>query len=122
MKRCLIVDDSNVIRKVARLILESQNFEIAEAEDGKEALDKCTEKTPDVILLDWHMHGMGATEFLTAIRLEHAKRRPYIIYCTTENDADDLARAYAAGADDYILKPFDRAALVSKFSQIPLAA
>ena len=46
--------------KVARLILESQNFEIAEAEDGQEALDLCAEKTPDVILLDWHMPGMGA--------------------------------------------------------------
>ena len=122
MKRCLIVDDSSVIRKVARLILESQNFEIAEAEDGQEALDLCAEKTPDVILLDWHMPGMGATEFLTAIRLSHAKKRPYIVYCTTENDPDDLSRAYAAGADDYILKPFNRAALVGKFSEIPVAA
>ena len=122
MKRCLIVDDSNVIRKVARLILETQNFEVAEAEDGQEALDVCGRETPDVILLDWHMHGMGAIEFLTAIRLARAEKRPYIVYCTTENDPDDLARAYAAGADDYMLKPFDRAALVDKFSQIPRAA
>lgn len=122
MKRCLIVDDSIVIRKIARQILESAGFEIAEAENGQEALERCKIVVPDVILLDWIMPVMGAHEFLAALRVVLSGRRPHIVYCTTENDAADIARAFAGGADDYMLKPFNRADLLSKFSDIAIAA
>lgn len=122
MKRCLIVDDSIVIRKIARQILESVNFEISEAENGQEALERCKSSVPDVILLDWQMPVMGAMEFLSALRVVLSGRRPHIIYCTTENDAADIARAFASGADDYMLKPFDRATLLGKFSDVAAAA
>lgn len=122
MKRCLVVDDSNVIRKITRHILEDLNYEVAEAENGQEALDRCRGKTPDIIFLDWHMPVMPALEFLAALRVANSGKRPYIVYCTTENDAADISRAFAAGADDFMLKPFDRAMLVGKLSEIEAVA
>lgn len=121
MKHCLVVDDSDVIRKVARRILERMQVEISEAENGQEAIEKCTARMPDAILLDWQMPVMGGVEFLGALRLMQAETKPYIIYCTTENDPAELSRAFAAGADDYILKPFDRATLSTKLADCGLA-
>lgn len=122
MKRCLIIDDSPVIRKVARRILEKHGYEISEAENGQEALERCKRQVPDVVLLDWQMPVMGALEFLAALRVSLSGRRPYIVYWTTENDPGDIARALAAGADDVMLKPFDRADLVGKMSAVSRAA
>ncbi len=62
MKTCLVVDDSKVIRKVARHILETLNFEVSEAGDGREALESCLKSAPDVILLDWNMPVMGGMD------------------------------------------------------------
>src|SRR5262245_51197089 len=70
MKHCLVVDDSRVIRKVARRILEELKFDISEACDGKEALDVCRSTMPDAILLDWNMPIMNGIEFLRALRRE----------------------------------------------------
>ena len=65
MKSCLIVDDSKVIRKVARHILETLEFEVEEAGDGQESLTRCEAKMPDVVLLDWNMPVMSGMEFLS---------------------------------------------------------
>ena len=116
MKHCLVVDDSDVIRKVTRSILESMSLEVSEAENGEEAIGRCHMSTPDAILLDWQMPVMSGIEFLGALRLANLPKKPYILYCTTENDPSDLARAFAAGADDYLLKPFDREALEAKLA------
>jgi two-component system chemotaxis response regulator CheY len=118
MKRCLIVDDAAVIRKVARHLLERLQYQVTEAQDGQEALDRCREAMPDVVLLDWHLPGMSALDFLSALRASHPLRRPFVIYLTTENDTVDIARALAAGADDYLLKPFTRESLELKFKAI----
>ena len=115
MKRCLVVDDSSVIRKVAGKILRDSGFEVTEAENGCQAIELCHHNLPDAILLDWHMPEMGAYEFLEALAPLRKGAKPFVVYCTTENDRADLARAYAAGADDYLLKPFDRRDLVAKF-------
>jgi two-component system chemotaxis response regulator CheY len=120
MKHCLVVDDSAVIRKVARRILESMDFVIAEAEDGRAALDCCRERMPDAILLDWNMPEMDGFSFLKEIRREPGGRKPKIIFCTTENDVAAIARAMHAGADEYIMKPFDREIVTQKFEQIGL--
>jgi two-component system chemotaxis response regulator CheY len=117
MKRCLVVDDSDVIRRVARRILESLGFQIQEAENGQEALKLCAEAMPDFILLDWHMPGgMGAMDLLRAFRRASDGNTAHIVYCTTDNDREDISRALEAGADDYLLKPFDREALTMKFA------
>ena len=123
MNRCLVIDDSSVIRKVARHILEGVHFNVSEAENGEEALLQCSKlPTPDVILLDWHLPVLGAIEFLNRLRSTAAGRRPYVIYCTTENDPDDIARAHAAGANDYLLKPFSRDDVLTKLTEIKSAA
>lgn len=122
MTYCLIVDDSEVIRKVAALLLENDGFDTSDAEHGQDALDKCIARMPDVILLDWRMPVMSGMEFISALRLQPKGDIPHIIYCTTENDPQDIARALAAGADDFLLKPFDRDGLRAKVSERKAAA
>lgn len=117
MKSCLIVDDSTVVRKVARRILEDMDFIVDEAEDGQEALDKCRQEMPDAILLDWHMPIMGGLEFLKLLRAYVGGSNAYIVFCTTENDIGQIAQAMRAGADDFMMKPFDRDILEGKFAK-----
>jgi len=116
VRQCLIVDDSDVIRRVTRRILEDLRYEVIEAESGQEAIDLCNIATPDAILLDWHMPGMMGIEVIAKLRSGPDDRKPYIVYAVTENDSADITRALTAGASDYILKPFDRRDLESKFS------
>lgn len=121
MKQCLVVDDSSVIRKVARRILENLDFDIAEAEDGQKALDHCSNSMPEAILLDWNMPIMDGMDFLVHLRKLPGGDRPKVVFCTTENDIDHISRAIAAGANEYIMKPFDREILETKFQEVGLA-
>ncbi len=120
MKTCLVVDDSRVIRKVARRILEDLGFEIAEAADGMEALAWCRAAMPDSILLDWNMPVMGGLEFLRKLRAEPGGDAPVVIFCTVENDLAHIEEALEAGADEYIMKPFDGDIIESKFAEVGL--
>lgn len=120
MKNCLVVDDSRVIRKVARRILEELAFSIEEAADGQEALDACRAGMPDAILLDWNMPVMSGIDFLRALRREPGGDRPVVVFCTTENDLDHITEAMSAGANEYVMKPFDGAILQSKFAEVGL--
>ena len=114
MKTCLVVDDSKVIRKVARHILEIMQFNVEEASDGQEALKHCQNSTPDVILLDWNMPVMSGMDFLRAYRSTITTPCAKVIFCTTENGIDHIQAAIAAGADEYVMKPFDRETLEAK--------
>jgi two-component system, chemotaxis family, chemotaxis protein CheY len=114
MKSCLIVDDSKVIRKVARHILETMEFEVSEAADGQEALDYVSNSAPDVILLDWNMPIMSGMDFLKAYRATIESPSAKVIFCTTENGIGHIQAAIAAGADEYVMKPFDRETLEAK--------
>ena len=118
MKKCLVVDDSKVIRKVACHMLETLDFLVEEAEDGGEALDRVNQDVPDVVLLDWNMPVMNGLEFLRAMRALPLEHPPKIIFCTTENDVEHIRQAMDAGADEYIMKPFDRETLQSKLELV----
>ena len=120
MKQCLIVDDSRVIRKVARRILEELKFAIDEAEDGAEALEMCRRKMPDAILLDWSMPNMSGIEFLRVLRREPSGSKPIVVLCTTENDIAHITEAIGAGANEYIMKPFDKEIVEAKFAEAGL--
>jgi two-component system chemotaxis response regulator CheY len=120
MKTCLVVDDSSVIRKVARRILEGLEFEISEAEDGEEALAACLRQLPDAVLLDWNMPKMDGYEFLRALRRLPGGDGPKVVFCTTENDVAHIARALHAGANEYIMKPFDKDIVEAKFQEVGL--
>ena len=120
MKCCLVVDDSKVVRMVARKILEGLNFEIEEAEDGRKAMDACLKRMPDAILLDWNMPKMDGYEFLRSLRRMPGGDGPKVVFCTTENDVAHIARALHAGANEYIMKPFDREIVEAKFQEVGL--
>jgi two-component system chemotaxis response regulator CheY len=121
MKSCLVVDDSKVIRKVARHILETLDFSVDEAEDGQEALDRCEASMPDVVLLDWNMPVMSGMEFLKNLRSGAHGSQPKVVFCTTENDAAHIRAAIDADADEYVMKPFDRETLQSKLQIVGVA-
>jgi len=120
MKSCLIVDDSKVIRMVAKKILHELDFGTVEAEDGKAALDACQKSLPDAVLLDWNMPVMNGIEFLRELRKLPNGEKPVVVFCTTENDIEHIQEAIEAGANEYIMKPFDSEILQAKFSQVGL--
>jgi two-component system chemotaxis response regulator CheY len=120
MKTCLVVDDSSVIRKVARRILEGLEFQIAEAENGEEAVENCRRQMPDAILLDWNMPKMDGYDFLRELRRLPGGDKPKVVFCTTENDVAHIARALHAGANEYIMKPFDKDIVEAKFQEVGL--
>lgn len=120
MKSCLIVDDSKVIRMVAKKILQELSFQTEEAQDGKIALDACIRSMPDAILLDWNMPVMSGIEFLRHLRELPGGDRPVVVFCTTENDIEHIQEAIEAGANEYIMKPFDSEILQAKFAQVGL--
>lgn len=122
MPSCLVVDDSRVVRKVARRIVEDLGFSCEEAEDGQKAYDFCAQQMPDAILLDWNMPVMSGIEFLEKLRQMSGGQTPKVVFCTTENDMAHIQRAMSAGANEYIMKPFDSEIIESKFSQIGLIA
>ena len=120
MKTCLVVDDSSVIRKVARRILEGLEFQIMEAEDGEQALDVCRKQMPDAVLLDWNMPKMDGYEFLRVLRRLPDGDRPKVVFCTTENDVGYIVRAMHGAADEYIMKTFDKEIMTTKFQEVGL--
>lgn len=120
MKTCLIVDDSRVVRKVARRIIEELNFTCEEAEDGNKAFEFCQSKMPEAILLDWNMPNMNGLEFLKKLREMPGGDEPKVVFCTTENDLSNITEALGAGANEYIMKPFDGEIVQNKFQQVGL--
>ena len=120
MRTCLVVDDSTVVRKIARRILEELGFQVVEAEDGEKALEACKRELPEAVLLDWNMPNMDGYEFLGNLRRMPGGDAPKVVFCTTENDIDHISRALAAGANEYIMKPFDKDIITAKFAEVGL--
>jgi two-component system, chemotaxis family, chemotaxis protein CheY len=121
MKHCLVVDDSRVIRTVARRILEDLSYAVDEAEDGMAALRACHEKMPDLIFLDWNLPSMKGVDFVKSVRGQQDGAHPIILFCTTESDPAEIAGAMAAGANEYVMKPFDGDGVRAKLADIGVA-
>jgi two-component system chemotaxis response regulator CheY len=113
VKHCLIVDESRVIRKVVCHLLEEMKFYAEEAAESMSALDACRVQMPDVVLVN--LANAGGIELVRAIRRGRTQKQPVIIATMTEHDVDHIAEVLVAGADDYVLKPFDRDSLKEKF-------
>jgi two-component system chemotaxis response regulator CheY len=120
MKTCLIVDDSRIIRKVARRIVEELGFVVSEAADGAEALAYCRSEMPEAVLVDWNMPVMDGISFLRHLRKEPGGDQPTVLFCTVETDPERILEALGAGADEYVMKPFDGDILESKFAEAGL--
>ena len=117
-KTCLIVDDSRVIRKVSSKIAISLGYVPIEAENGEEALARCKKSMPDLVLTDWNMPEMDGIEFVAKLRSIPTPKEPVVVFCTSNGEAKDIHDGIAAGADDYIVKPFDEAALKAKLEKL----
>jgi two-component system chemotaxis response regulator CheY len=101
-------------------MLEDLGFAVREAEDGAQALAACRDAMPDSVLLDWNMLVMDGMEFLRLARAEFGPDRPVVVLCTTESGLERIVEALAAGAQEYVMKPFDAAIPEGKFSQLGL--
>jgi len=117
---CLIVDDSRVIRRMASEILKGLGLRTAEAEHGLAAVEFCRTTVPEMVLLDWNMPEMDGITCLKALRAMDLSPRPVVVMCTTENSVSKIREALEAGADEYIMKPYDRDVLLDKLAQVGL--
>ena len=127
MKQCLLVDDSRVIRRVAAKIVQDLGFAPTEAANGQEALAACAVTMPDVILMEWDLMQisgaqMTGPDLMRAVRLLPGGAEVKVVFCTTRNELADIRAALAAGADEYIMKPFDSEIVASKFQLLGLLA
>ena len=120
MKHCLIVDDSNSIRKVARKILEDASIRASEADNRADAVEMCRNEMPDCVVVDWQMPDGDAMKFLTKLRALPGGAQPTVMYLTSETDPDNVARAMRSGADMHIMKPFDRDSFMKPFAEAGL--
>ncbi len=121
MKIAMVVDDSKIVRKVTQKILETIGYSVVEAEDGKVALDVFAAHKPELIMLDWHMPEMNGLEFLQVLRSTEEGQKPIVIFCTTVTDFSHIQQAMMAGANEYVMKPFDEHIIRGKLEQLGLA-
>ena len=120
MSSILIVDDSRTVRSLVRKMITGMGFELFEAEDGAKALDHCARSMPTGIITDWNMPVMNGLEFVERLRRLPGGHDPIIVFCTTENSPENISRAIDAGANEFIMKPFDREILLSRLCQVGL--
>lgn len=121
LRRCLVVDDSRVVRHAARRMLEPLGFAVEEAADGAEAIALCRNGAlPDLVLLDWNMPVMDGLSALREMRREFGPREPVVLLCTTETALPRIVEALEAGAQEYVMKPFDAEILTDKLAQVGL--
>lgn len=118
MRTCMIVDDSEIIRGIARRILEDMGFACVEADGGQQALDICGAGMPEVVLLDQHTQCLECIEFLRRLRQMHNGNFPKIIFCATVDNAAIIQEALDAGADECMVKPFDRETIRKKLIMV----
>ena len=115
---CLIVDDSDVVRRVMRSIIEDLGFLVEDTTSTEAALVACRKRLPDIIVLDWHIPGNQPMEIMAAVRSLPNGRNTKILFVPTENDPVEIGRAIASGANDYLLKPFYRVGLETKVAAL----
>ncbi len=113
----LVIDDSLAMRSLLRRILDGSGFEVIEAGDGLEALE-CLRQRDNIeaVLVDWDMPGMNGYEFIRTVRDVEAYRDLPMMMVTAESELEQVAKALAAGADEYVMKPFTRDAVLGKLN------
>ena len=122
MKIFMVVDDSPVIRTVARRILEGMGHVVVEAVDGLDALEKCNTNMPDAIIVDWEMPRMNGVEFITQFKFLKDSENTKLLFCTSEVNVSEMTKAKRAGCHGYIVKPFTRDILYKGLSSVGIKA
>ena len=121
--KILVADDSRVMRQIVIRTLRQAGYDdhdIVEAEDGRDALDKVSAEKPDLVLSDWNMPVMDGLQFVSAVRANPAYRSMTIMMVTSESEHTQIVRALAAGAHEYVIKPFTADALRDKLALLGL--
>jgi two-component system, chemotaxis family, chemotaxis protein CheY len=117
----LVIDDSRAIRLILARMLRDLGFEVDEATNGREGLTRLeVGVTPDLVLVDWNMPEMSGIEFVTAARKPPYSSTARLMMVTTETEVPQMVRALEAGADEYVMKPFTREAIVEKLQLLGL--
>jgi len=121
--RAMVIDDSRAMRLILSRIVSQLGFEVTEAGNGREALDKlaAVAEAPSLALIDWNMPEMNGLEFVTAVRADPRYRGMTLMMVTTESEQGQIVRALAAGAHEYVIKPFTPDAIVEKLALLGLA-
>ncbi|MCB1465157.1 MAG: response regulator [Nitratireductor sp.] len=120
MKIFMIVDDSPVIRKVARRIIEDLGFVAVEAEDGEQAISMARENMPDGIMVDWQMPGLSGVDTLQELMTLPGASHVKVLFCTSAIMVPEMTKAKRAGASGFIMKPFDRRIISEKLIEVGL--
>ncbi len=120
--QAILIDDSRAMRLILRRIVGQIGFDAVEAEDGQAAIDllNSMEKPPELALIDWNMPNMNGLEFVTAVRKEPKYREMTLVMVTTESEQSQIVRALAAGAHEYVIKPFTAGAMIEKLALLGL--
>jgi two-component system chemotaxis response regulator CheY len=120
--RAMVIDDSRAMRMILRRIVTKLSFEVIEAEDGQEALDLLARmaEVPELALIDWNMPNVNGLEFVTKVRSEPRLREMTLVMVTTESEQNQIVRALAAGAHEYVIKPFTEGSMIEKLALLGL--
>jgi two-component system chemotaxis response regulator CheY len=118
----MVIDDSRAMRLILTRICTQLGFTVVEAANGREALDKlgAMGDVPELALVDWNMPEMNGLEFVTAVRAEARYKPMTLMMVTTESEQSQIVRALAAGAHEYVIKPFTPDAIVEKLALLGL--
>jgi two-component system, chemotaxis family, chemotaxis protein CheY len=121
--RALILDDSRAMRMILSRILREVGFEVTEAADGREGLEMLAKgPLPDLALVDWNMPEMDGLSFVKEVRQNDRYAGMTLMMVTTESEQSQIVRALAAGAHEYVIKPFTSEAIIDKLSLLGLAS
>lgn len=120
--QAMVIDDSRAMRLILARIAGQLGFDVIQAGNGREALDRLEEleHTPELALVDWNMPEMNGLEFILAVRKEPRYKSMTLMMVTTESEQGQIVRALAAGAHEYVIKPFTPDAIVEKLALLGL--
>ena len=119
--RALVIDDSRAMRRIVTGILTGLGYEVRDAGHGREGLDVLDEGwIPDLVCVDWNMPVMDGLQFVSAVRSNPAYRSMTIMMVTSESEHTQIVRALAAGAHEYVIKPFTADAIRDKLALLGL--
>jgi two-component system chemotaxis response regulator CheY len=120
--QAIIIDDSRAMRLILRRIIAKVGFDAVEAGDGQAALDRIAElpEPPQLALVDWNMPVMNGLEFVTTVRKDPRLRDMTLVMVTTESEQSQIVRALAAGAHEYVIKPFTEDSMIDKLALLGL--
>lgn len=120
MTKCIIADDSKIIRMLLVKIMENFGFEVHEAEDGEEVLELVLEQEPELVICDWNLPVMDGIDVLYKLRSDKKITQPKFMFCSLVTDTSKMRQALDGGADDFVMRPFDEDIIASKLAILGL--